>query len=191
MPRLTAGRPALEPPSGDEDYFFHALETGVTAGNDTYRVGIWNDPQPKGNKNYRDNVGIYTGCDWMLHKENSESEDSRGFGMFFRYGYATVAGTVKLMCESGICRQVDFGDGSLRYEHKYGHEHHDHLICLKCGKFEEIHSPKLEKVQNELVKKYGYVQENHKLDIYWFVSQVRKKAYSKKVLTGKSVFLTS
>ena len=41
-------------------------------------------------------------------------------------GYATVARTVKLMCESSICRQVDFGDGSLRYEHKHGHEHHDH-----------------------------------------------------------------
>src|SRR3989304_6847674 len=59
-------------------------------------------------------------------------------------GYATVARMVKLMCDSGVCRQGDFGEGSLRYEHKYGHEHHDHLICLKCGKFEEIYSPKLE-----------------------------------------------
>ncbi|MHC4758887.1 MAG: Fur family transcriptional regulator, partial [Planctomycetota bacterium] len=52
-------------------------------------------------------------------------------------GYATVARTVKLMCESGICRQVDFGDGSKRFEHKFGHEHHDHLICIKCGNFKE------------------------------------------------------
>ena len=95
-------------------------------------------------------------------------------------GYATVARTVKLMCKSGICRQVDFGDGSLRYEHKYGHEHHDHLICLKCGKFEEIYSPKLEKIQDELVKKYGYVQENHKLDIFGLCPRCAKKHIRKR-----------
>lgn len=81
-------------------------------------------------------------------------------------GYATVARTVKLMCESGLCRPVDFGEGALRYEHKYNHEHHDHLICVNCGKFEEIYSPELEKNQNELVKQYGYTQQSHKLDIF-------------------------
>jgi len=95
-------------------------------------------------------------------------------------GYATVARTVKLMCDSGICRQVDFGDGSLRYEHKYGHEHHDHLICLKCGKFEEIYSPKLERIQMELVKKHGYIQENHKLDIFGLCPRCAKKHIRKK-----------
>ena len=97
-----------------------------------------------------------------------------------RIGYATVARTVKLMCDSGICRQVDFGDGSLRYEHKYGHEHHDHLICLKCGKFEEIYSPKLERIQMELVKKHGYIQENHKLDIFGLCPRCAKKHSRKK-----------
>jgi Fur family ferric uptake transcriptional regulator len=90
-------------------------------------------------------------------------------------GYATVARTVKLMCESGVCRQVDFGDGSQRFEHKYGHEHHDHLICLKCGKFEEIYSARLEKIQDELVRRHGYVQENHKLDIFGLCPRCAKK----------------
>jgi Fur family ferric uptake transcriptional regulator len=62
-------------------------------------------------------------------------------------GYATVARTVKLLCESGVCRQVD-------------------LICVKCGRFEEIYSPELERIQDRLVKKHGYVQESHKLDIF-------------------------
>ena len=90
-------------------------------------------------------------------------------------GYATVARTVKLMCEAGICRQVDFGDGSQRFEHKFGHEHHDHLICLNCGNFEEIHSPKLERIQEELVKKHGYVQEYHKLDIFGLCPKCKKR----------------
>ena len=83
-----------------EDYFFYALETGVTAELDSdngsmpgaYRIGLWNDPQPKSNidsaKKYRDDVGIYTSCDQMLHKENADPEDSQGLGAFFRYGYA-------------------------------------------------------------------------------------------------------
>ncbi|MBW7990344.1 MAG: transcriptional repressor [Planctomycetes bacterium] len=81
-------------------------------------------------------------------------------------GYATVARTLKLLAESGLCRVVDFGDGVQRFEHKYGHEHHDHLICSKCGKFVEIYSKKLEKLQEELVRKHGYTQEYHKLDIF-------------------------
>jgi len=83
-----------------EDYFFYALETGVTAELDSdngampgaYRLGLWNDPQPKANsdsaKNYRDDVGIYTSCDQMLYKENPDPQDSQGIGAFFRYGYA-------------------------------------------------------------------------------------------------------
>ncbi len=95
-------------------------------------------------------------------------------------GYATVARTVKLMCDSGVCRQVDFGEGALRYEHKYGHEHHDHLICVRCGRFEEIYSPKLEKIQHELVKKHGYVQESHKLDIFGLCPRCAKEDNRKK-----------
>jgi len=86
--RETGFRTALH----EEDYFFYALETGITAGSGNYRVGLWNDPQPKANsdgtKNYRDDLGVYTSCDWMLHKENSDPEDSQGLGTFFRYGYA-------------------------------------------------------------------------------------------------------
>ena len=81
-------------------------------------------------------------------------------------GYATVARTMKLLAESGLCRQVDFGEGVLRYEHHYKHEHHDHLICSRCGRFEEIYSPKLEEIQGELVKERGYIQQSHKLDIF-------------------------
>ncbi len=96
-------------------------------------------------------------------------------------GYATVARTIKLLAESGLCRVVDFGDGVQRYEHKYGHEHHDHLICLSCGKFEEIYSPKLEKIQGELVKKRGYVQEKHKLDIFGMCPKCAKNISKRKV----------
>lgn len=95
-------------------------------------------------------------------------------------GYATVARTLKLLAESGLCRVVDFGDGVQRYEHKYGHEHHDHLICTKCGKFVEIYSKKLESLQKELVRRHGYIQEYHKLDIFGICPRCGRKSKKEK-----------
>jgi Fur family ferric uptake transcriptional regulator len=90
-------------------------------------------------------------------------------------GYTTVFRTVGVMLEAGICGEVAFDDGSKRYEHKYGHEHHDHLICLGCGRVEEISSSRLERLQEALVKKAGYLQERHRLEIFGWCPKCRKK----------------
>lgn len=86
-----------------EDYFFYVFETGFAPQLDSangplkgaYRVGFWNDSQPKANtdrvdagKNYRDDIGFYLSCDQMLVKENADFGDNQGLGAFFRYGYA-------------------------------------------------------------------------------------------------------
>jgi Fur family transcriptional regulator, ferric uptake regulator len=89
-------------------------------------------------------------------------------------GYATVARTLKLIDEAGLCRKVDFGDGTIRYEHKYKHDHHDHLVCTGCGRLVEIYDKKLEKIQEELVKKHGYVQETHRLNIFGLCPKCQK-----------------
>ena len=96
-------------------------------------------------------------------------------------GYATVARTLKLLSKSGICREVDFGDGMQRFEHKYGHEHHDHLICVECGGFVEIYSDKLEQLQDELVQKHRYIQEYHKLDIFGICPHCQRKSRKSEV----------
>lgn len=95
--RETGFRTALH----EEDYYFYALETGVTpefesangALGGTYRVGMWVDGQDKERfsdaRNHRDDVGVYTSCDQMLYKENDDSEDTQGLGAFLRYGWAS------------------------------------------------------------------------------------------------------
>ncbi len=80
-------------------------------------------------------------------------------------GYATVWRTVKLFVKANLCSSVDFGDGIERFEHKYKHDHHDHLICTECGQLKEIISPKLEKLQEKLVQEHGYAQVWHRLQI--------------------------
>jgi len=91
-------------------------------------------------------------------------------------GYATVARTIKLLNEAGLCRIVDLGDGTLRYEHEYKHQHHDHLVCTCCGKLVEIYDKKLEKVQEDLVKKHGFTQTSHRLNIFGLCPQCQNKS---------------
>lgn len=83
-------------------------------------------------------------------------------------GYTTVYRTMKLLSASGLCQEFDFGDGVLRFEHKYDHKHHDHLICIKCGRFIEVVKPQIEKLQDSLAKKYKFTPLKHRLQIFGF-----------------------
>jgi len=91
-------------------------------------------------------------------------------------GYATVARTLKLLHEADLSSKVDFGDGTARFEHKYKHEHHDHLVCTKCGKLVEIFDKKLEKLQDAIVKKHGFIQKSHRLNIFGLCPKCKKKS---------------
>lgn len=81
-------------------------------------------------------------------------------------GIATVYRTLKLLCECGLCSELRLGNGSVRYEHLYGHAHHDHLVCVKCGKFIEVLDPEIEKLQERLARKEDFSLQGHKLLMY-------------------------
>jgi Fur family ferric uptake transcriptional regulator len=90
-------------------------------------------------------------------------------------GYVTVYRALKLFSEAGLCNEVDFGDGIARFEHLYGHEHHDHLICTRCGKYEEVLDPEIERLQEELAKERGFISLKHKLQIFGTCFKCSKK----------------
>ena len=92
-----------------------------------------------------------------------------------RIGYSTVFRTLKLLSDSGIAREIDFGDHVVRYEHKLAHEHHDHLICIRCGRFEEAVDPEIEQLQEKLVKKRGYTMVSHRMEIFGLCGNCREK----------------
>ena len=81
-------------------------------------------------------------------------------------GVATVYRTLKLICESELGREFRPDDGIARYEHLYGHEHHDHLICTSCGDLLEVVNPEIERLQVELARANGFYMSSHKLEIY-------------------------
>ncbi len=78
---------------------------------------------------------------------------------------ATVYRTMDLLHKYGFVNRMDIGEGKWRYEHKLESQHHDHLICVKCGRIEEFISRKVEQVQEEVAKQYGYtlLKHNHQL----------------------------
>ncbi|MEE8400221.1 MAG: transcriptional repressor [Desulfobacterales bacterium] len=81
-------------------------------------------------------------------------------------GYATISRTVKLLCDCGLCSELKVEDGVTRYEHLYGHDHHDHLICVDCGRFVEVVSPEIERLQEELAAENDFTIERHRLGLY-------------------------
>ena len=88
-------------------------------------------------------------------------------------GYATICRTVKLLCECGLCSELKVEDGVTRYEHLYGHEHHDHLICINCGSFIEVVSPEIERLQEKLVEENDFVLKRHRLELYGICKKCR------------------
>lgn len=81
-------------------------------------------------------------------------------------GFATIYRTLKLLCECGLSRELKLENGSVRYEHLYGHEHHDHLVCIKCGNFIEVVDPGIERLQEKLAREKGFILRGHKLLLY-------------------------
>ncbi len=98
-----------------------------------------------------------------LYKMVSENEP--------KIGLATVYRTLALFTQSGLASELDFGDGQKRYEHKYMHSHHDHMICTECGKIIEFHDPLIEQYQEEAARKNNFTMTSHKLDIFGICSQ--------------------
>jgi Fur family ferric uptake transcriptional regulator len=89
-------------------------------------------------------------------------------------GYATVYRTLKLFAESGIAREIQFGDGQTRYEHVAEGEHHDHLVCTRCGAIAEFENEAIEKLQDEVASRHDFLIETHKLELYGICGKCRK-----------------
>jgi len=91
-----------------------------------------------------------------------------------KIGYTTVYRTLKLLTESGLAHERQFGDGQARYEPVTTEEHHDHLICLKCGAIMEFENKKIEKLQDDVAKQHGFEVKNHKLELYGYCKKCRE-----------------
>lgn len=80
---------------------------------------------------------------------------------------ATVYRTLKLLEESGLARSHRFGDEHALFEPKLDHDsHHDHLICLLCGKIIEFVDLQIEKLQEDVARRHNFLSKWHRLELY-------------------------
>ena len=82
-----------------------------------------------------------------------------------RVSKATVYRTLALLVQCGLLREVIFGERHSHYEHVFGHKHHDHLICLKCGKIIEFSEETIERLQKSVCAQYRFEPVRHRLEI--------------------------
>lgn len=80
---------------------------------------------------------------------------------------ATVYRTMKLLTECGLADAHRFGDRHVLYEpNESDDEHHDHIICLTCGKIVEFFNNNLERLQEEISQKHGFTLKDHRMELY-------------------------
>ncbi|MDR1726687.1 MAG: transcriptional repressor [Acidobacteriota bacterium] len=78
-----------------------------------------------------------------------------------RVGSVTVFRTLKSLAACGIAREVTLGDGLTRFEHGHRHPPHHHIVCTRCGRVIEFASPELERMQDEIMRKYDFQPDRH------------------------------
>jgi Fur family ferric uptake transcriptional regulator len=80
-------------------------------------------------------------------------------------GLATVYRVLTQFEQAGILTRSHFESGKAVYELNEG-THHDHLVCLDCGRVEEFYDPEIEKRQNDVAKVKGFEIAEHALSLY-------------------------
>ncbi|MEF2232160.1 MAG: transcriptional repressor [Pseudodesulfovibrio sp.] len=81
-------------------------------------------------------------------------------------GQATVYRTLKLLVDSGLADAFDPGEGVSLYEQTFGNDHHDHLICVHCGRKVEIRDEAIETRQEEVARGAGFTLTRHRMYLY-------------------------
>ena len=92
---------------------------------------------------------------------------------------ASVYRTIPLLVECGLIVETLRCQGRVSYECIFGSEHHDHMVCLGCGKIIEFKDERLEELQAEICKKYGFKQIEHRLGIKGYCKECVAKGLDK------------
>ena len=80
-------------------------------------------------------------------------------------GLATVYRVLMQFEQAGLLTRNHFESGKAVFELNEG-RHHDHLVCMQCGKVEEFFDAEIERRQNKIAEERGFAIRDHALYIY-------------------------
>lgn len=89
-------------------------------------------------------------------------------------GFATVYRTLKHLTLCGLARELDFGEGRVKYEPEFNRRHHDHMICTSCGVYIEFLNPQIEELQEQVSRKHGFKIVSHRMQLYGICRKCQK-----------------
>jgi Fur family ferric uptake transcriptional regulator len=80
-------------------------------------------------------------------------------------GLATVYRVLTQFEQAGLLSRQHFETGKAVFELNQG-GHHDHLVCMQCGRVEEFYDAEIEKRQSEIARQRGFQLRGHSLALY-------------------------
>ncbi len=80
-------------------------------------------------------------------------------------GLATVYRVLTQFEQAGLLKRSNFESGKAVFELNEG-RHHDHLVCLQCGRVEEFYDSEIEKRQHKIARDRGFQLDDHSLSLY-------------------------
>ncbi len=89
-------------------------------------------------------------------------------------GLATVYRVLTQFEAAGLVTRHHFEGGNSVFELDKG-VHHDHILCMKCGKVDEFADEIIETRQKAIAEKLGYELTDHGLYLYGFCAKCRKR----------------
>ena len=89
-------------------------------------------------------------------------------------GVATIYRVLTQFEQAGILLRHHFETGKAVYELNTG-DHHDHIVCVKCGNVSEFHNPEIEKLQEQIASEHGFRVVDHALYMYGVCGDCQKK----------------
>ncbi len=90
-------------------------------------------------------------------------------------GLATIYRVLTQFESAGLVTRHHFEGGQSVFELDRG-EHHDHIVCIKCGRVEEFFDQMIEDRQQEIAKEKGFTVEAHALTIYGYCKNAACRA---------------
>ncbi len=80
-------------------------------------------------------------------------------------GLATVYRVLTQFEQAGLLKRSNFEAGKAVFELEHG-SHHDHLVCVDCGRVEEFYDAEIERRQHIVAAEHGFKLQDHALSLY-------------------------
>ena len=90
-------------------------------------------------------------------------------------GLATIYRVLTQFEQAGLVIRHNFDSGSAVFE-LAASEHHDHLVCVRCGRVTEFVDETIEERQRMIADRNGFTMTDHSLIIYGLCSDCRPEA---------------